>query len=620
MKRGAPEHPIARSFTMRRDAREGTLRLPLPAAALAGIVLAACAQQPSAPPGGDAARAPGGAAPSQREAKPQPPAQAARTPTPLPSHELTEQIMFKMMLAEVALQRGQAQIAVPAYLELARETRDPRVARRAAEVAWNARVMPAALEAAGLWLQADPESQRARQVIAALLVNQAKLDEALPHLRAWLAAEKAGVGQTFMQIASLVSRHKDKRTAWELIRALAEPYPDVPEARLAVAQMAWNAEQADDALAEARAALKLRPDWEIAALFEAQVLQRRSNAEALAFLALYLERHPKAKDVQLHYARLLVSEKNYGEARRQFEALVREYPQNPDVAMAVALLAMQANDHDAAEAQFKRALEANYKDPDAVRLYLGQVNEDRKRFDEALKWYGSVTHGEQYIAAQARYAGVLAKQGRLADARKHLQQVGPKDDQQRVQLILAEGNLLREASAYQEAFDLLGESLEARPENPDLLYDHAMIAEKVRRVDVLESNLRKLIRLRPDHAHAYNALGYTFADRNERLEEAHELIATGLKLAPDDPFIMDSMGWVLYRLGRNDEALGYLRRAHTQRPDAEIAAHLGEVLWVAGQRDEALRIWNQALKQHPANEVLRGTMRRLVKDMQPAAR
>jgi tetratricopeptide (TPR) repeat protein len=537
-----------------------------------------------------------------------------------PALDLSEQLMFKLMLAEIAVQRGQPQIAVPAYLELARETRDPRVAQRATEIAWNARVIPAALEAAGIWLQADPGSQRARQVIAALLVNRERLSEALPHLQGWLAADKANVGPTFLQIASLIARHNDKKAAWELMQALAEPYPAVPEARLAVAQTAWQAEQVEASLSEARAALKLRPEWEVAALFQAQALQRRSNSEALAFLADYVARYPKAKDVKLNYARLLVTEKNYAEARKQFEALVNEYPQNPDVAMAVALLALQATDYDAAELQFKRALEANYKDPDAVRLYLGQVNEERKRFDDALKWYGSVTHGEQFIAAKARYAGVLAKQGRLADARTYLQQVGPQNDQQRVQLILAEGNLLREASAYQEAFELLGRSLEARPDHPDLLYDHAMIAEKVKRIDVLEANLRKLIKLRPDHAHAYNALGYTFADRNERLDEARELIETGLKLAPEDPFIMDSMGWVLYRLGQHEAALDYLRRAHAQRPDAEIAAHLGEVLWISGAREEARKVWNEAVKQHPANDVLQETVRRFLKDSQPVAR
>ena len=574
---------------------------------LACMAIAACAQQPSQRPAGE----PGAGeqpkpAPRVVVAKPEP-----RKPA-LPNVELSEDLLFKMMLAEVAVQRGQPHIAVQAYLELARETRDPRVAQRAAEVAWNARFTSAALEAAGIWLQADPGSTQARQIVATLLVNQAQLAEAQPHLAKWLAADRDNIGPNFLQLNSLLARHKDKAAVFKLIQALAKPYANLPEARLAVAQAAWNADQQQASLDEAHAALKLRPDWDIAVLFVAQVLQRRSDEEALRYLGEYLESRPKARDVRLNYARLLVNAKKFAEARKQFEALIAEYPENADVSMAVALLAIQANDYDAAETQLKRVLELNYKDPDVARYYLGQLNEERKRFDEALKWYSAVTQGEQYINAQSRYAGILAKQGRLPEARQHLQKADAQNNQQRVQLTQAEAQLLRDANQYQAAFELLGQALEQVPNYPDLLYDHAMAAEKVDRIDVLEGNLKRLIQLRPDHAHAYNALGYTFADRNQRIEEAYGLIETALKLAPEDPFIMDSMGWVLYRMGRNQEGLGYLQKAFKLRPDAEIAAHLGEVLWTLGQRDQARKVWAEALKDHPTNELLQSTLKRFV--------
>ncbi|MGH8641948.1 MAG: tetratricopeptide repeat protein, partial [Burkholderiales bacterium] len=342
----------------------------------------------------------------------------------LPDVELSEELLFKMMVAEIAVQRGQPHIAVQTYLELARTTRDPRIAQRATEIAWNARFNSAALEAAGIWLQVDPGSAQARQIIAALLVNQAQLADTQPHLEKWIAADRGNVGQSFLQLSSLLARHKDRPAVFKLMQALAAPYPDVPEARLAVAQAAWDADDQQVSLNEARAALKLRPDWELAALFVAQVLQRRSNEEAAAFLAGFVRDNPNAHDVRLAYARVLVNSKNFPEARRQFEALVADNPENTDIGMAVALLAMQASDYDAAETQLKRLLELNYKDPDVARFYLGQLNEERKRFDEALKWYSTVAQGEQYINAQARYAGVLAKQGRLPEARKHLQQVG----------------------------------------------------------------------------------------------------------------------------------------------------------------------------------------------------
>ncbi len=577
----------------------------------ASLVLGACAQVPVKPE--TAGESPAAAAqPADAQTLPK---VVTRTPSPravpLPRIELSEVILFKLTLAEIAAQRGQPHVAVPAFLEVARETRDPRIARRAAEIAWNARFLPAALEAATLWLQADPESMRAQQTVIALLVNQSRLEDAMPHLEKWLNGDAQRTGQNFMQISTLVAGHKDKPAIFQLMRKLAAQHPSVPEASLALAQAAWNADELVAALDAARNALRLRPGWELAALFQAQVLQRDSAAAAIDFLEDFVKAYPGARDARLNYARLLVSVRLYPDARKQFEILLGEAPNNAEIAMAVATLSMQAKDYVAAEAQLRRALEIKPKDPDAVRLYLGQVNEELKRDDEALKWYASITHGAQFVPAQARYAGVLARQGNLAAARKHLQDVSAGDAQQRTQLTLAEANLLRDANAYQEAFDFLSQAVARTPDAPDLLYDHAMAAEKVNRVDILEANLRKVIKMRPDHAHAYNALGYTLADRNQRLPEAHTLIETAHKLAPEDPYILDSLGWVLHRLGRNQEALGYLQRSYDLRPDAEIAAHLGEVLWVLGRQEEAQKLWTNALREHAKNELLKSTVKRL---------
>ena len=545
---------------------------------------------------------------------------APRVPQPLPTAELTEQLMFKMMIAEVAVQRGQTQVAVPAYLDLARETRDPRIAQRATEVAWNARMVSQALEAASLWLQTDPESSQARQILAALLVNQSQLEEARPHLERWLAADRDNAGQAFLQLSKLLSRNKDVQGVLQLMRALAEPYANVPEARLTVAQAAWNAGAQQLVIDESRAALALRPDWELAALFHAQALQRRSIGDAAAFLEGWLKTQPQARDARLNYARLLVTAKRYPEARKEFEVLLAAQPENGELAMAVAALAMQATDYDTADKLLKRVLDSDYRDKDSARLYLGQLAEERKRSDEALKWYAAVGRGEHFVSAQSRYAGVLAKQGKLDLARRHLRSVEPANNAQRVQLTQAEAQLLREAERYQEAFDVLGRALEQLPNYPDLLYDHAMAAEKVQRFDVLESNLRKLIEIRPDNAHAYNALGYTLAERNERLDEARKLIETAIGLAPDDPFIMDSMGWVLYRQGQLKEAVEWLQRAYVLRPDAEVAAHFGEVLWADGQRERAQQVWKEALKDNAKNEVLQSTVKRFMPLITPAAR
>lgn len=533
------------------------------------------------------------------------------TPPVLPAVDLSSELLYKMMLAEIALQRGLPQMAVQTLLEVARETRDPRVAQRATEVAWNARMMKEAMEAAGLWLKADPQSAQARQVVAALMVNQENLADTQVPLEQWLAADKANAGRNFVQIAQLLARHKDKKAAFDLLRGLARPYNDIADVRLAVAQAAWNANDVDAALVESRAALSIKPDLELAALFHAQALQRRSSAEAMSYLEDYLKRFPKANDVRLTYARLLANEKRTPEARKQFEILVQEAPNNPEMAMAVGLLALQASDYDAAEKHFKGALAAGHKEPDAVWLFLGQIYEERKNYDEALKWYAGVTSGERYLSAQARYANVLVKQGKLDEARKHLQSIKPRDDAQRIQLVQTEANLLREAQAYSDAYDLLGKSLEGTPDSVDLLYDQAMIAEKLDRLDVMERNLRRVMVIQPEHAHAYNALGYTFADRNLRLPEARKLIEKALELAPQDGYIVDSLGWVLFRMGQISEAVVQLRRAFQMRPEAEVGAHLGEALWVDGKRDEAQKIWSDLLKESPANDTLQSTVKRL---------
>ncbi|HMJ49727.1 MAG TPA: tetratricopeptide repeat protein [Burkholderiales bacterium] len=570
-------------------------------------ILLACAQQPQRP-------ASGAAAASEDEQQEQQEQQAETVKSEkLPKQELTEKMLYEFLLGEIAGQRGQLDVATKAYVDLAKTTRDPRIAQRATEIALYSKQPEAALQAARVWAEVDPDSTPARQTLVALLINSHQLDEARPHLEKLLADEGPNIGQGFIQLDGLLAKYPDKAAALNLVRDLAQPYPQLAEAHFALSHAAWNAGRYDLALSEVRKALELHPDWQLAALFQGQILQHTSNKLAIDYFHDYLKSYPKAKDVRLNYARLLVVERDYSQARSEFQRLRADFPNNAEVSLAVGLLSMQLNDFDAAEESFKQALSQNYKDRDSVRYYLGETYEERKRYDQALYWYGSVKEGEQYFSAQLRYASVLAKQGKLAEARKHLTQIPVQDNQQRIQVILTDAQLLREAGHYQEAFDLLGRALQKNPDYPDLLYDYAMAAEKLNRLDVLEENLRKLIQLKPDYAHAYNALGYTLADRTDRLNEAEQYIEQALKLAPEDPFIIDSMGWVQYRLGNLKEGTAYLRRAYADRPDPEIAAHLGEVLWVQGKHEEAQTIWNASLKENPDNEALQNVIKKFVK-------
>ena len=528
-----------------------------------------------------------------------------------PDQELTENLLYEYLLAEIAVQRGNVALSAQAYVDLAKRTRDPRIARRATEVALFARMNTAAIEAATIWHEADPGSARALEALAGMLVSVGRYDEALPRLKELLASSSGDPASRFTLLPRMLANAQDKKAALRLTQNLAADYPKVPEANFAVARMAANAGEDRIALDEIRKARRLRPDSESAVVLEAQILQKTSPDQAAVALADYLQNYPQGREARLAYARTLVAQKRFTEARTEFQKLMTGMPDSTEMAFAVALLSLQVKDYDSAEKYLKGLLNSPYRDKDGVRLYLGQVAEERKNLPEALKWYGEVGEGEQYVQAQIRYAQVLAKEGKLDEARAGLQQAAAKNSQQRVQLILAEAQLLRDANQPKAAFDLVGKALDRVPNNPDLLYDYAMLAEKIERVDILESSLRKLIEIRPEHAHAYNALGYSLADRNERLPEAQALIEKALKLAPDDSFIIDSMGWVLYRRGNLKDSLAYLRRAYAGRPDPEIAAHLGEVLWALGERSEAERVWGDATKESPDNETLANTIKRL---------
>ena len=529
----------------------------------------------------------------------------------LPKQDLTGPILFDFLLGETALQRGDRDVASESYLRLAKTTRDPRVAQRATEVALLSRRPIQALDAANLWVELDSNSVIAHQTLAALLVSNDRLDEARIHLDRLLDLE-GDPSKFFMQLNNLLVRNTDKTETLRLVQQFAEPYPEIPEAYFAVAQAASLAGQFELARQQMKLVLALRPDWEMAAIYNGRILNRVSSARAIEFYENYLKTYPKANKTRIIFARMLVAEKNYIMARGQFRQLLAQSPGNANVALAVGLLSMELRDFDAAEKSFKKALEFGYKDLNTIRFYLASIYEKTHRLDKAMASFRSVVRGNQFLPAQIRYAYLLSKQGKLVKARKHLQQLPVKSDQQRAHLIVTEAELLREAGAHQEVFDLLSNGLMKLPDYPELLYDRAMAAEKIGKIDILEKDLRKLIQLKPDHAHAHNALGYSFAEHGNRLPEALELIEKAIRLSPEDPYIIDSLGWVHYRMGNLNKGVSYLKQAFVIKPDPEIAAHLGEVLWMQGTKEEAKEIWRSTIKIHPENEVLLNTMKKFM--------
>lgn len=531
----------------------------------------------------------------------------------LPHVELTPQLLYGLLLAEVAGQRGQVGDSAEIYLELARETRDPRIARRATEIALHSRRLETALQAARIWRATDPESAAARQAMIGLLAAVGQFDELKATLPPLLAAEPQFLPRNLLHLNRLFARGGDRKAVREIIDSVTAPHLNLPEAHYARAQAAFEVRDLPAARASIRQALELRPVWEAAALFRAQLTEDRN--EALMGLGMFIAANPQAREARLAYARALAGDKRYVDARREFRVLLEQSAADParsgDIVFAVAVLSLQLNDTQDAEKHLRRLVEIGHAEADKARYYLGQIAEDNKRWDESLKWFGAVGRGEHYLTARLHAANVMAKQGRLDAAREHLRTTEAANPRERAQLLVGEAQLLREAGRNADAHAVLSAALEQQPDQPDLLYDIALLAERLGRVDELESRLRRLLEIKPDHAHALNALGYSLAERNIRLDEARSLIERALELAPNDPFILDSKGWVLFRQGQPEAALEALQRAFGIRADPEIAAHIGEVLWSLGRKDEARQTWDRARREHPANETLAETIKRL---------
>ncbi|MDQ5916567.1 MAG: hypothetical protein QG584_2461 [Pseudomonadota bacterium] len=576
-------------------------------AAIAAAITLAFLSSPGLAAAGSKAKAPKAAA-GEKKASPTPAAGASVSSLP-------GQVVYQVLLGEIALQRGNLDLAVSAYADLAFRTRDPKVLERATEVASAARRFDVAYETSKLWVEVAPDSLSARQTLAAILVLQNRVDELGPQISLLLERDKANLSDNLMRLNRMLARHPDKVAVYRMLEPVLTPYAGIAEAHFALATAALHAGEREKALQEIRKARELRPDWETAALFEAQILARESSDAAIASLERFVKDHPKSREVRLHLARGLVAEKRYPEARKHFDRLLADNPDSPELIYPVAILALQQNDVVTAEPLLRTLLERGEPSERSVAaFYLGQIAEEREAYAEALNYYRQVVSGDQFATSQIRVAQLLMKTGGgLSMAQEHLRASAKRYPPAQTQFIISEAQLLRDAGREAEALAMLEQVLKEQPNQAEILYDAALLAERLGRMDVVESNLRRVIELRPDNAHAYNALGYSFADRGVRLDEARQLIAKANELQPEDPFIMDSLGWVLFKQGDLSGALNYLQQAYTKKADAEIAAHLGEVLWMLDRRDEAQRTWAAALKRYPGNEVLQAVQKKFLR-------
>lgn len=522
---------------------------------------------------------------------------------------LDTDLLFELLVAEFAGQRGALDISASNYLDAAKQSQDAQVARRAAQVAIYGRDYDMALDAARLWAELAPDDLEARQSLAALYLKSGQLEAATTEMTAIIAATEDRA-QAFALIGNLLIREPDSAAAVAAMQKVIRPYGDDPDALFALAHLASNRGHHEQALATLDRLLEAEPELVKALVTKATVLHRMGEKEgAVASIRSAVELEPKNADLRLTYARLLVDSRRLDEARVQFEKLEKALPDNADVVYALGLLAMQAENLDAAERYFRKLLAGDSHSNEAAYA-LGQIAELREDPDQAMQWYRSVGEGENYMDAQLRVAQLILERDGLDAARAHLASLELGDPEQRLRRYLAEGALLTEAERFEQAMSIYSDGLASFADNTDLLYARAMAAERIDRIDLLERDLRAVLQLEPDNTQALNALGYTLADRTDRYQEARELIERAFEQAPDDPAVIDSMGWVLYRLGENKEAADHLRRALNLQRDGEIAAHLGEVLWVSGDKQQAREVWNQALEYAPDHEILRSVIER----------
>jgi len=552
---------------------------------------------------------------------------------------LDAQLFYQLLIGEIELRGGEAGTAYEVVLDAARKTHDEQLFRHATDIALQARAGEQALGAVKQWRTDLPQSLDAHRYLVQLLIALNRAPETVEPLQSLLRLTPDNErSNLIVSLPRFYSRLQDKQQVAGLLEQVLKPYADQPATRAAVhvaLGRAWLiAPNTTRALELARTAQAEDPAADGPVLLALEMMPGAVGAEAL--VQDYLKANPKNSTIRMAYARALANSQRYGDAVGQLEAVTRNEPALSPPWLTLGALYLELRQPKLAIPALERYAQlvqgeagkapaadphAGLDDEDApltpdrgltqAWLLLAQAAEQQNDFKSAEAWLKKVDSPQRALEVQQRRASLLARQGKVREARELIRRAPEKTEDDARAKVLAEAQILRDVKSWSEANNVLAQANRKFPDDVDLLYEQSMMAEKLNRMDEMERLLRRVIELKPDHHHAYNALGYSLAERNVRLPEAKSLIEKALEIAPGEPFITDSLGWVQYRIGNRDEALRLLRGAYQSRPDPEIAAHLGEVLWVTGQRDEAKRVWREARSKDSANDVLRETLARL---------
>ncbi|MBF7730597.1 tetratricopeptide repeat protein [Pseudomonas sp. N040] len=549
---------------------------------------------------------------------PPPPAEQARqlpAEKPAPAASFTQETLFALLAAEIAGQRDHYDIALQNYSAEAQATRDPGVAERAYRIAEYLNEQPASLENALLWAQVAPDNIDAQRAAAIQLARAGRYDESMNHMERVLQ----GQGNTHFDFLALSASESDAQTRAGLLQSFDRLLAKNPGNGQLLFGKALLLQQDN----QTEAALELLEDQPASSeeisplLLRVKLLESLGRGEeALPLLEDALEEHPQDPRLRLAYARLLVEQGQLEAARAEFTILLQQNPEDDDLRLSLALVSMEAEAWNEAQAYLRDLIDRD-SHVDIAHFNLGLIHEQLNDNEGALIEYSLVGPGNEFLPAQAQQTAILLREKRTSDARERLAKARLSQPDYAVQLYMLEVESLAEAQHTELAWQTIQHALQEFPGDPNLLYTRAMLAEQRNDLGQMERDLRQVIKAEPDNAMALNALGYTLADRTTRYAEAQALIERAHQLKPEDPAILDSLGWVYYRTGNLAQAESYLRQAWQRFPDAEIAAHLGEVLWAQGNQAEAREVWAAAYQQQPDNSILRSTLQRLTGSESP---
>jgi tetratricopeptide (TPR) repeat protein len=524
--------------------------------------------------------------------------------------EANAEFVYKFLLAEIALQRNDPNAAGHLYLDLAKLTKNSLLAQNAAQLGSMVRNGRLALDAADVWSKLDPKSADAQKVLAEMYIASGNLAKARPIVKKILESEESK-GDGFLYLNNILSRVENKTNALRFIVDIAKPYPNMVEAHFAVAHTAHMAGNETIRDRELKIVDTLDPKWETSILFKGAILFQQDPNQAIDEYKKFINKNPKSNSVRLELAKALVQTEKYAEAKQHFEQLVNSPLASSDLSLTVALLALESGDDLVAEKYLKQALERKHPNPDQIYMYLARIYAQREDLANVLNWVEKISAGPMFVDSRIFAAQSIRAKNGVSDAINYLDQFKSLDRQEKLKFLQLKTSFLYNDNQYQQAINLMLSEEEKYNDSAEFYFDFGLLYEKNKDFESMEKHLKKAISLKPDYAIAYNALGYSYADRNIKLDDAKKYIEIALSIDPQNHYILDSMGWVYFRLGNYDIAYEFITKAYTIQEDPEIAAHLGEVLWKQGKQNEAISIWQSSLEKFPENSILIETKNRL---------